>query len=104
MPWSSHCFGASAKESRYPGRLWRRSSGAEQYRRPVIQLLQRAALRVDLSGATAGTDSGVDPGPTAEAGAGLVGKLMGRVIAYGVLPERVRSARILAPTGGDSTR
>lgn len=56
----------------------------------ATQLLQRVALRVDLGG-TAGTDLG------GGAGAGLVGKLMGRMIAYGIRPERVRSARILTP-------
>ncbi|MFI7120152.1 FAD-dependent oxidoreductase [Amycolatopsis sp. NPDC049868] len=64
----------------------------------AIQLLQRAALRVDLNGATAGTDT------AAEDGAGLVGKLMGRLIAYGIRPERVREKRILAPAGGETER
>jgi 2-polyprenyl-6-methoxyphenol hydroxylase-like FAD-dependent oxidoreductase len=68
----------------------------------TIQLLQRAALRVDLNGATAGTDMGTDDG--AGAGAGLVGRLMGRVIAYGIRPERVRDKRILAPAGGETAR
>nr|WP_232328476.1 FAD-dependent oxidoreductase [Kibdelosporangium sp. MJ126-NF4] len=68
----------------------------------TIQLLQRAALRVDLNGATAGTNMGTDDG--AGAGAGLVGKLMGRVIAYGIRPERVRNKRILTPPGGETAR
>ncbi|WP_020672306.1 FAD-dependent oxidoreductase [Amycolatopsis nigrescens] len=58
----------------------------------VIQLLQRAALRVDLNGATAETRSG------AGAGAGPAGRLMGRMIGYGIRPERVRDDRILNGT------
>ncbi|SEF18362.1 FAD-dependent oxidoreductase [Jiangella alba] len=61
----------------------------------TIQLLQRAALRVDLNGATAGPGPDTDDG--AGAGTGLVAGLMGRVIAYGIRPERVRSRRILTP-------
>lgn len=64
----------------------------------AIQLLQRAALRVDLNGATAGT------GAATEDGAGMIGKLMGRVIGYGIRPERVRDKKILAPAGGETER
>ncbi|RDI43645.1 FAD-dependent oxidoreductase [Nocardia mexicana] len=61
----------------------------------VIQLLQRAALRAETSGSTP-PRTGLT-GNGSSLGISLVAKLMGRLIAYGFRPERVRSTRILAP-------